>query len=103
MNFDLSVSSVIETPAVHKPILTPTRLNNAARTLEAMGWRRSAAGIEDFSVGVEAFLNCIFSDPPKGLLISGASGVGKTAFAKAVLGAQRSCASPPLRGFGRRC
>ena len=87
MNFDFSVSSVIETPAVHKPILTPTRLNNAARTLEATGWRRSAAGIEDFSVGVEAFLNCIFSDPPKGLLISGASGVGKTAYAKAVLGA----------------
>ena len=87
MNCDFSIPSVVAAPVARKTILTPTRLNNAARALEETGWRRSAAGIEDFSVGVEAFLNCIFSDPPKGLLISGASGVGKTAYAKAVLGA----------------
>ena len=86
MNCDFSVPSVVEAPAVHKPILTPTRLNNAARTLEEMGWRKDVAGA-DFSVGVDAFLECVFSSPPKGLLISGASGVGKTAYAKAVLGA----------------
>ena len=70
MNFDFSVSSVIETTAVHKPILTPTRLNNAARTLEEMGWRMDVAGMNDFSAGVDAFLDCVFSSPPKRLLIS---------------------------------
>ena len=86
MNCDFSIPSVVEAPVAHKPILTPTRLNNAARTLEEMGWRKGVAGA-DFSVGVDAFLECVFSGPPKGLLISGASGVGKTAYAKAVLGA----------------
>jgi DNA replication protein DnaC len=86
MNCDFSVPSVVEAPVARKTILTPTRLNNAARTLEEMGWRKDVAGA-DFSVGVDAFLECVFSSPPKGLLISGASGVGKTAFAKAVLGA----------------
>jgi DNA replication protein DnaC len=52
-----------------------------------MGWRMDVAGMDDFNAGVDAFLECVFSCPPKGLLISGASGVGKTAYAKAVLGA----------------
>jgi DNA replication protein DnaC len=87
MNCDFSIPSVVEAPVARKTILTPTRLNNAARTLEEMGWRMDVAGMNDFNAGVDAFLNCVFSSPPKGLLISGASGVGKTAYAKAVLGA----------------
>ena len=73
MNCDFSIPSVVEAPAAPKPILTLTRLNNAARTLEEMGWRMDVAGMNDFSVGVDAFLDCVFSSPPKRLLISGNS------------------------------
>ena len=73
MNCDFSVSSMVEAPVAPKPILTPTRLNNAARSLEEMGWRMDVAGMNDFNAGVDAFLECVFSSPPKGLLISGNS------------------------------
>lgn len=54
-----------------------------ATRLERAGWLRSVAGEKDFSLAVSAITDAVNSG--RGLLISGAAGVGKTALAKAMV------------------
>ena len=66
------------------PVLNETRIRNTSAMLERVGWKQSVAGKEDFDLGVKTFIECAFSNTAKGVLIAGKSGVGKTAYAKAV-------------------
>ena len=66
------------------PVVNNVRIRNASAMLGRRGWLRGVAGEEDFAVGVEAFIKSAYSDPAKGILVMGCSGVGKTAYAKAV-------------------
>lgn len=82
----LAKSTLNPLPSTRESPITARRVRNASRMLEESGWIADVAGDADFATGTEAFIRCAFSSPAKGLLISGASGVGKTAYAKAVLG-----------------
>lgn len=55
--------------------------------LERNGWLKSVAGEADFAAAAHAFAKAVTNR--KGVLASGASGVGKTAFLKAAFGASR--------------
>ena len=66
------------------PVLNETCIRNTSAMLERVGWKQSVAGREDFDLGVKTFIECAFSNPAKGVLVAGKSGVGKTAYAKAM-------------------
>ena len=83
-------ASVFDVPAIPdaqnaaEPVLNETRIRNTSAMLERVGWKQSVAGREDFDLGVKTFIECAFSNTAKGVLVAGKSGVGKTAYAKAV-------------------
>ena len=82
----LAAMATTERQIAAEPVVTANRIANASQMLENAGWRRSVAGDDDFAVGIETFVKCAFSNPAKGILVTGNSGVGKTAYAKAVQG-----------------
>ena len=78
----------IEASLVHQILTTERRVvkvssDIVATRLERAGWLRSVAGEKDFSLAVSAITDAVNSG--RGLLISGAAGVGKTALAKAMV------------------
>lgn len=78
----------IEASLVHQILTTERRVAKVssdivATRLERAGWLRSVAGEKDFSLAVSAITDAVNSG--RGLLISGAAGVGKTALAKAMV------------------
>ena len=66
------------------PIVTGERIRKASSMLESVGWRQSVAGKEDFDLGVRTIIESCFSQNSQGVLVMGVSGVGKTAYAKAL-------------------
>lgn len=77
-----ALASPVQNAAV--PIVTGVRIRNTSSMLESVGWRQSVAGKEDFDLGVRTFIESGFSQNSQGVLVMGVSGVGKTAYAKAL-------------------
>lgn len=66
---------------------TPELVARLGGLLERNGWLKSVAGEADFAAAAHAFAKAVTNR--MGVLASGASGVGKTAFLKAAFGASR--------------
>ena len=82
---EFSPSAILDSrKSAAAPIVTGERVRNTAAMLESVGWWQSVAGKEDFDLGVKTFIESSFSLNNQGVLVMGVSGVGKTAYAKAL-------------------